>query len=124
MSHLTSKQAVEVLRQTSALLKEARAQLLEKDAQLATFQKLAYAQELAGELRAKNLSSSFGSDEREVVQHLMQLPATKLAAIEEAVKLATPYHPLGHVRMEQSSSEPGVRTPGSSALEQFILGYI
>lgn len=126
MEKISSSQMRATIQTSSALLKQASARIKELEAENAAYKRRDHASKLASAIREKNLSPSWGDSDDRLVEHIMQMPSEKLAAVEAAVEMAAPHDPFAYIQDDESSHRDGVRVKvaGGSSLEQYVLGNI
>jgi len=122
MEKLSAQQVQYLLAHSADMLEKQAHEIRELRARNEAYQRREEASKIASDLQDKNLSPAWGSSEEEVVQHIMNLPQDKLAAVRMAVEFAAPHDPFAYLDNSRESFEGDGRVKGASAFEQFIFG--
>ncbi|MCA8939615.1 MAG: hypothetical protein KDB07_07400 [Planctomycetes bacterium] len=128
MHKVSSSQLRATLKTAAHLLKQASAHIKAVEAENAAYKRRDHATKLASAIRSKNMSPSWGQNEDEMVEHIMQMSGEKIAAIEAAVDMAAPHDPFAYIESDEAEAHhhdgARVKVAGGSAFEQYVLGNI
>lgn len=120
----TLKQAQLAMAEGAELLKQANAEIAKLHAELHQYKLREYNTKLARAMIQKNLHTSFGANEEEVVSNLMKQSHMKLASIAEAVNLAAPNNPFAYLDDSNPSAGTGQANRDASPFVQYMMGNL
>jgi len=125
MDKLSAQKMQRLAAQSAQLLKQAADELEEKDRVIEQYRQKEAAAGVYTAMQEKNISPPWAASEGDAVQHLMEMPPEKQAAVRMAVEMAAPQHPFAQLDSQQDDMVEGSgRVKGASSFEQFVYGNI
>lgn len=122
MEKISAQKVVRILGDAAVALDKAASIIAAQQQELGQYRRKEDATKIASAMREKNLAPTWAPTEEAAVQHILQLPMDKMAALRMSVDMATPQDPFARLDKDPETSHSSSSVPGTSSFERFVLG--